>query len=38
VKGVLVNGYGISSDEKTNALISKLRTHPENPVFVTGNF
>jgi len=32
VKGVLVNGYGISSDEKTDALVSKLRTHPENPL------
>ncbi len=30
VKGVLVNGYGISSDEETDALISKLRTHPGN--------
>ncbi|MEP7232015.1 MAG: cupin domain-containing protein [Ginsengibacter sp.] len=29
-KGVLVNGYGISSDEETDALISKLRTHPGN--------
>ncbi len=28
VKGLLVNGYGISSDEKSDALISKLRTHP----------
>ncbi len=26
LKGVLVNGYGISSDEKSNAVISKLRT------------
>ncbi len=30
VKGVLVNGYGISADEKSDALISKLRTHPDN--------
>ena len=30
VKGVLVNGYGISSDEESDALISKLRTHPDN--------
>ncbi|MEO6669901.1 MAG: phosphoribosylpyrophosphate synthetase [Ferruginibacter sp.] len=28
MKGVLVNGYGISSDEATNTLISKLKTHP----------
>jgi quercetin dioxygenase-like cupin family protein len=27
VKGVLVNGYGISSNEESDALISKLRTH-----------
>jgi len=32
VKGVLVNGYGISSDQKSDALISKLRTHPGNPL------
>ncbi|MEP6949562.1 MAG: SprT family zinc-dependent metalloprotease [Ginsengibacter sp.] len=32
VKGVLVNGYGISSDEKSDALIAKLRTHPGNPL------
>ena len=30
VKGVLVNGYGISADEKSNALIAKLRTHADN--------
>ncbi|MEO7523782.1 MAG: cupin domain-containing protein [Ferruginibacter sp.] len=30
MKGVLVNGYGISSDDKTNAIISKLKTHPDN--------
>jgi quercetin dioxygenase-like cupin family protein len=29
VKRVLVNGYGISSDEKSNTVISKLRTHTE---------
>jgi len=29
VKGVLVNGYGISSDDVTNALIKKLKTHPD---------
>ncbi|MEO6346680.1 MAG: cupin domain-containing protein [Aquaticitalea sp.] len=29
VKGVLVNGYGISSDEKTSAIISKLKTHAD---------
>ncbi len=28
VKGVLVNGYGISSVEISDVLISKLRTHP----------
>lgn len=27
VKGVLVNGYGVSSDEISDVLISKLRTH-----------
>jgi quercetin dioxygenase-like cupin family protein len=32
VKGVLVNGYGISSNEESDALISKLRTHPGNPL------
>ena len=30
VKGVLVNGYGISSDEKSNALIAKLKTHVDS--------
>jgi len=30
VKGVLVNGYGISSVEISDALISKLRTHSGN--------
>ncbi|MEP7269546.1 MAG: cupin domain-containing protein [Saprospiraceae bacterium] len=34
VKGVLVNGYGISSEEKSDVLISKLRTHPGNPLKV----
>ncbi len=28
VKGTLVNGYGISADEGTNALVARLRTHP----------
>lgn len=32
VKGVLVNGYGISAVEISDALISKLRTHPGNPL------
>ena len=27
VKGVLVNGYGISADERTSKLVEKLRTH-----------
>lgn len=27
IKGVLVNGYGISSDEKTSKLIAKLQTN-----------
>lgn len=29
LKGVLVNGYGISADGATDALIAELRTHPE---------
>jgi hypothetical protein len=29
VKGILVNGYGISADEATDAIISKLKIHPE---------
>lgn len=29
VKGILVNGYGISADEVTDAIISKLKIHPE---------
>ncbi len=28
IKGVLVNGYGISSDGETDILISRLKTHP----------
>lgn len=28
IKGVLVNGYGISSDGETDVLISRLKTHP----------
>ena len=32
VKGVLVNGYGISADAATDAIIEKLKTHPDNPV------
>ncbi len=28
-KGVLVNGYGISADAATDAIIAKLKTHPE---------
>ncbi len=27
IKGILVNGYGISSDEETNTLVEKLKTH-----------
>lgn len=30
VKGLLVNGYGISTDEETDHLIARLSTHPEN--------
>lgn len=29
LKGLLVNGYGISADEETNKLIAGLKTHPE---------
>ncbi len=29
VKGVLVNGYGISADVETNDLIAMLKTHPD---------
>ncbi len=29
VKGLLVNGYGISADTEVNELITKLNTHPE---------
>lgn len=29
VKGVLVNGYGISADAATDAIIVQLTTHPE---------
>ncbi|MFC3560329.1 phosphoribosylpyrophosphate synthetase [Pedobacter jamesrossensis] len=29
-KGVLVNGYGISSEARYNQLLSKLNTHPIN--------
>jgi len=32
VKGVLVNGYGISADIVTDAIISKLKTHEDAPV------
>ena len=28
VKGILVNGYGISAVDETNELVSKLETHP----------
>lgn len=31
VKGVLVNGYGISSDGATNALLEKLKTPSYKP-------
>ncbi len=27
VKGILVNGYGISAVDETNEVVSKLRTH-----------
>ncbi len=29
VKGLLVNGYGISSDNVSDVLIAKLKTHPD---------
>ena len=29
VKGVLVNGYGISADDATDEMIEKLKTHHE---------
>ena len=29
LKGILVNGYGISAEEEVNSIISKLKTHPE---------
>ncbi len=32
VRGVLVNGYGISADAATDALIVKLKTHPDELV------
>lgn len=32
MKGVLVNGYGISADAATDAIIARLKTHPDNPV------
>ncbi|MBK5269807.1 MAG: phosphoribosylpyrophosphate synthetase [Bacteroidia bacterium] len=31
MKGVLVNGYGISADAATDAIIARLKTHPEKP-------
>ena len=30
VKGVLVNGYGISADERTSKLVEKLQTHVQH--------
>lgn len=36
VKGVLVNGYGISSDESTSKLVEKLKTHSETLVGPNG--
>jgi len=30
VKGVLVNGYGISADAETDAIIARLKTHFDN--------
>ncbi|MBB5438115.1 hypothetical protein HDC92_001790 [Pedobacter sp. AK017] len=29
IKGMLVNGYGISADAATDAIIARLKTHPE---------
>jgi quercetin dioxygenase-like cupin family protein len=31
MKGLIVNGYGISADAATDAIIARLKTHPENP-------
>ena len=33
VKGVLVNGYGISSDEASSRIVEKLNTHKLNDIF-----
>jgi len=32
MKGVLVNGYGISTDAATDEIIARLKTHPNNPL------
>lgn len=32
LKGTLINGYGISSEETTSKLIEKLTTHPEQKI------
>lgn len=32
VKGMLVNGYGISADAATDAIIARLKTYSDNPV------
>ncbi|MDQ6763517.1 MAG: phosphoribosylpyrophosphate synthetase [Bacteroidota bacterium] len=31
MKGVLVNGYGISADAATDAIIARLKTHSKKP-------
>lgn len=35
VKGLLVNGYGISADAATDVIIAKLKTHPEEAASTT---
>ena len=30
LRGILVNGYGISADQHTDDLIRRLRTHPDS--------
>lgn len=35
MKGVLVNGYGISADPATDAIIARMKTHPDKPIEMT---